>query len=196
MFEWWQTVALSLGTLVVGGVIAVSSAYVQRRWAKSDTLEADSRASLRRLEEGDREAMRRKEAEEREARREWRRERVKPLRDFVEMAKRYDAAESLKGNMKAAWEMALADLGIKDQASLEPFRKVFDESPKFGSPDFYELFQAGEVAIATSLTAKMTEQTVLVWLGAGKRETEEDRRRYLTAVISLEHLIEDYVAKV
>ena len=187
MFEWWQTVALSLGTLVVGGAIAVSSAYVQRRWAKSDTLEADSRASLRRLEEEEREAARQKEAEEREATRQWRRERVKPLQDFLEVAKQHDATIFFAKSLEEAWERNAA--GIKDKMSLEDARKAMAEDARFADPDFFDVARAVLVAHVTAPTLQITEQ-LRQFLA---RKTDEDG---LAALRSLEQLIEDYVSKV
>ena len=191
MVELWQAILL----LGAGAVVTLGSGYVQRLWAKSDTREADKRASARRLEGEQREAKRKADEEERQARRQYRRERAKPILDFLEMAKRYNAAEIIKRAIEVAWEQ-LDVGGIKDKLSLERFRKALDESAKSGGPDFYELGRAMAVAVATAPTPEITRQVGEVWLGVGSGETDEDKQKRLAAIASLAQLIEDYVTKV
>jgi len=172
MFEWWQALLL----LALGWLLGLGSGCVQRQWGKSDTLEAEERG-----------ARRRKEAEEGEATRQWRRERVKPLQGFIEVAKRHDATTFFEKSLEEAWERNAA--GIKDKMSLEDARKAMAEDARFAGPDFFDLARAFLVALATAPTLEITEQ-----LGQFlARKTDEDG---LAALRSLEQLIEDYVTKV
>jgi len=203
MFEWWQTVALSLGTLIAGGVIAVSSAYVQHRWTAAAACEAEERQATRRLQEEDREAARRlveeereatrrKEAEEREVRREWRRDQIKPVVEFLEAAKRYLAGQNMQRAAEAAWERNAA--GIKDEVSLEDFRKYLAKDDRFAGTDFYDLVKAYHVAVAP--TPEMTWQLLELFNGVTTAREPKEVGIQLAAISALERLVEDYVTKV
>ena len=51
MFEWWQTLALSLSSLAIGGLIALVSGFAQHRWSDASNREAEDREDRRRLSE-------------------------------------------------------------------------------------------------------------------------------------------------
>jgi hypothetical protein len=205
MVELWQAVLL----LGAGTLLALGSGYVQRLWAKSDTLDADKRAFVRLLEQEEREAARKKEweereatrqkeAEERESTRQWRRERVKPLQDFIEVAKRYMAGESANALLDSAWQKDIG--GVKDKLSLEDWRKAVRESPAVVGPDYFEVMQALVVAIPTALgkpkmTARLIEAFFAV-IGKANGESKPGLAKQARAIASLERLVQDYVTKV
>jgi hypothetical protein len=195
MIDWWQALLLSVAGALVGGLTTLAVSYATHSWTTDAAREAEERASERRLAEEERGAARRKEAEEREATRQWRRERVKPLQDFIEVAKRHDATSFLKKSTEHAWEQNV--LGIQDKLTLEDLRKAIAKDARFAGPDFNDLARAYGVAFITAPTLQMGTQLAQFWGGlAPERKTKEDRAKHLAALGVLEQLVEDYVTKV
>lgn len=188
MVELWQAIIL----LGAGTVLGLGAGYVQRLWAKSDTLEADRRASERRLQEEDREATRRKEAEERAVRREWRRDQIKPVVEFLEATKRYFAGQEMQHTAEAAWEQNAG--GIKDKVSLQDLRKYLAKDDHFAGTDFYDLVKAYLVAIST--TPEMTQQLLGLFIGVTSAREPAEVGKQSAAIGALERQLEDYVTKV
>ena len=167
MFEWWQTVALSLGTLIVGGVIAVSSAYVQRRWSRSDTLEAAEREHEHKVAEERREAVRRH-----------RRERIEAILDFLTLAKQYLAERDLEKvvHRKGAWDWQSMGLPALNDVRVT---------------------HAAGVAVASAPTRELYRAVMGVWSAVtGEENSREQHRKTVAAINLVDELVERYVTEV
>jgi hypothetical protein len=192
VIDWWQALLLSVAGALVGGLITLAVSYATHRWTTDATREAEERASQRRLAEEDREATRRKEAEERQVRREWRRDQIKPVVEFLEKAKRYLAGQEMQQTAEAAWERNAA--GIKDQVSLEDFRKYLAKDESFADIHVFDLAKAYHVAIST--TPEMTQQLLGLFMAVTSAREPLEVGKQSAAIGALERVIEDYVTKV
>ena len=181
MFEWWQTVALSLGTLIVGGAIAVSSAYVQRLWAKSDTLEADRRAFKRGLEE-----------EERQETRRLRRESVQNIRDFLALARRSSVGIEMEHLVKWMYENTGE---IKESMKLEEFRKELSVQPR-SHTEMIEFERSLLDAVANAPTTEIRNALFEVWKASERPPDSSGLPQAAKAIRILQDLLDDYVTKV
>ena len=192
MIDWWQALLLSVAGALVGGITTLAVSYATHWWTTDAARKAEERASMRRLEEEEREAARRKETEEREVRRQWRRDQIRPVLDFLELAKRYLGGQNMQHAAELAWEKNAA--GIKDLVSLEGLRKYLAKDARFAGTDFYDLVSAFHVA--TTPTLEMTSQLSAVFTGVTSAKTAEEMGNQLLAIGTLERLLEDYVTKV
>jgi hypothetical protein len=182
MFEWWQTVALSLGTLVVGGVIAVSSGYLQHRWTTDSTRKAEERQAAYRVTE-----------EERQYIRQHRRERMKPVLDFLEVAKRCAGEEVVIALTMQAHQEVIA----KQTAAFtqEEFEKAIRKD--WAVPDAYQLLRAfyGADLIAPTPDVEMAlSQALEAVLKASRQKITYEESS--DALRSAEQLVERYLAEV
>ena len=188
MVDLWQAIVL----LAAGWLLALGAGYVQRWWSKSDTLETEERQATRRLQEEEREALRKAEEEERQARREHRRDRIKPILDFLGMAKQYSAHEETIKGYEEAWERNVG--GIKDRLSLEALREAMKRDPRLAGPRFDQLQRAFMVAYATAPTTETRSHVTKVLVHGRHADTgREEEAKHLAAIGILEQLIEDYV---
>jgi uncharacterized membrane protein len=132
MIDWWQALLLSVAGALVGGIITLAVSYATHSWTTDAARKAEERASVRRLEEEDREATRKADEEERQARRQYRRDQMKPVQDFLGVAKRFMASEQAYKMVESAWERNME--GIKEKVPLEDWRKAISETPPLLAP--------------------------------------------------------------
>ena len=82
MLEWWEAALLSVATAGAGGLIGLVTAYFTHRWTTSANRESEESQATRRVED-----------DQRKAQRQHRRDHMKPIQDFLEIAKRYLAGQ-------------------------------------------------------------------------------------------------------
>jgi hypothetical protein len=188
MFEWWQTVVLSLGTLIVGGVIAVSSGYLQHRWATDAARKAEERQAAYRVRE-----------EERQYIRQHRRERMKPVLDFLEVVKRYAGEAVVINRLRENYKRLSGSTGTLP-ITWEEFEK--ETRKDWSVPDFFEVFRRLCVALLVSPTkeveAALFDALVAVLLQEvrGKPAKGFSDQQASDAIRAAEQLVERYLAEV
>ena len=74
MLDWWEATLLSVATAGTGGLIGLSIAYFTQRWTTKARRESEEREAKLRVEE-----------EQRQVIRQFRRERIKPVLEFLEL---------------------------------------------------------------------------------------------------------------
>jgi len=190
MVELWQAILL----LGAGTLLTLGSGYVQRQWVKSDTVEADKRASARSLEEDEREARHRVEEEERQERRRSRRERMEPILEFLALTKRHLSGESL---VKALDEVYQGLPETKKTMTLEEFREdVLRQRPSLRDhPDVTQLFLSFGVALSTTPTVEITEAISRVF-EAARTQALGTEGGASQAIVVAEEAVERYVIEV
>ena len=140
MLDWWQAALLSVISAVAGGSIGLVTAYYTQRWTNSSAREAEERQAKRQTEE-----------EERQATRQLRRERAKPILDFLKIAKRYAASEDSVRAMSNLHAENVA--GMRDIMRLEDLQQMMRE--RYPAPTMIELLQAFSVAFGTTSTTEV-----------------------------------------
>jgi hypothetical protein len=140
MIDFWQAVILSLASVSVGGLITLVVSYATHRWTTTAARGAEERQTTRTVQE-----------EERQARRQYRRERMKPVLDFLEVAKRCAGEEGVIDLMRQAYDKTSAAQTLP--MTWEEFERVARRD--WSVPDFYRLYRAFSVAVATAPTQEV-----------------------------------------
>lgn len=173
----WQAIVL----MAAGTVLGLGAGYVQRWWAKSDTVEADKRASVRLLEQ-----------EERQEKRKLRRESVQPVRDFLVVARRYSAAV---GQEQAVGRMYEEVGEIKETMKPEEFQEGLSLQSR-SLPNMHEFGHSFLEALPATPTIEITTSLNQVWEAIVQASDSKGLARAAMAMKELQDLLDDYVTKV
>jgi hypothetical protein len=183
MFEWWQALVLSVAGALVGGFITLVVSYATHRWTTTANREAEERESRRRAEE-----------EERQERRRYRRERIGPVLEFLDSAKRHLSGETL---VKAIDRVYEGSAETKKKMTLEEFREdVFRQRPSLRDhPDVTQLSLSFGVALSTAPTVEITEGINRVFV-AVSRPALGTEAIASNAIMAVEEAVERYLIQV
>ncbi len=163
MVDWWQPI-LYIGA---GGVVSLVTAFVTNRLTRSTTRESEERQAKSRVEE-----------EQRQAIRQSRRERVRPVVDFIESAKLRYAFQGV-GN-------------IIDNLQQRSERRSEMEEVQRNAPSIPELTRLYFVAFVSSWSIPGLQDELKVLLGAFG--DPEMAGKWDQAIASAEELIERFIA--
>jgi hypothetical protein len=163
MVDWWQAFLL----LAAGALLGLAATYVQRRWSRSDTLEAAQREHRYKVAEERREAVRRH-----------RRERVQAILDFLMLAKQYRAQKEIE-------QVAHRDDGWDWQSMGLP------------ALDDEHVTHAGLVAMASAPTQQLYNAVMEAWWAVtDKEKSPEALRKAVAAIRLVDNLVERYITEV
>lgn len=140
MFEWWQTLALSLSSLAIGGVIALVSGYVQHRWGEAAARSAEEREAKRSVAE-----------EARRAVREARSKRAEHIYEFLDLSRRYAAHRGQLQTLQAKIEEEISD--FPPGTSPDYVRAKVQEI--WGMPSIDELWTGFFAAVSTTSSEEL-----------------------------------------
>lgn len=168
MVDWWQPI-LYIGA---GGVVSLVTAIVTSRLTSRANRESDERQANQRLEE-----------EQRQAIGQIRRERMQPVVEFLDLAKRFFVRGIIR-EVADTWSPSEDD--NIDEEKLEEARKTVKEKTLMGVSGFVELAEAFGVAVASSSSIPGLQEQL--------REIRGNPDNLDTAIQSAEELIERYLA--
>ena len=183
MVDLWQALVL----IATGTLLTLGAGYVQRTWASSDALKGEERESKRRVA-----------AEERKAKRESRTGRMKPVLDFLDVAKRLPADHQAMFAARAAFESL--DPSATGAVTWEEFAAWLRAD--WRTPDPSDLARSYQVALASGPTEDFRRDIlavlfeILVGLRTEGEWRLERRQRIRGAIRSLEDLVERYITEV
>jgi hypothetical protein len=186
MIDWWQALLLSVAGALVGGLITLAVSYATHSWTTDAAREAEERQAAHRVKE-----------EERQYTRQHRQERMKPVLDFLEVAKRCAGEEVVIDLMQHAYRR-LAETETP-ALTWEEFEKVMRRD--WAVPNVYQLLRAFYGAFLIAPTPEV-ETALGLTLGAvlvqQQRVSGQDlsEKRAGDAIKSAERLVERYLAEV
>ncbi len=186
MLEWWQALVLSVSSAAVGGFIAIAVAYAQHHWTTSTGREAE-----------DREARRRVETEQREAIRQHRREQVRPILDFLGLAKRYAAREGVARLYNRLYEDEQFQLSMHVKRTQKEWEDYVRTEFLADDPELMEVARAFTVATASAASSEILDTIGEVWDVTRRDSSDEEDTAELRATIrTAEQFVERYLAEV
>lgn len=177
MVDVWQAVLL----LLAGAVIGLGSSFVQRLWTKSDILEAEERQEERRIREEEREKIRQR-----------REKTMKPLLDFLDVAKRYVASEGLKATYKRTYQDNLGN--VQDKMTEEQW--LDEMNKKYPGPTMSDVVLAFSAAGATASTQDILKALQSAMMSLGPEQLAQGKSNAYSAISAVERAIEQYVVVV
>ena len=142
MFEWWQTLVLSLSSLAIGGLIALVSGFAQHRWSDASNRAAEDREDRRRAEETHGERRTR-----------YRRERMKPVLDFLDVASAYVAGVDVTAVMDIPYDENVDD--VQQKMSREEWQSSVAAGTE--DPNVMDITRAAILASAAAPTKEMND---------------------------------------
>ena len=197
MVEWWQALLISLASSATVGVVGLATAYFVNRWSRQAGLEADERSARSKAEE-----------ESRQARRELRRERIKPIRDFLEVAKGMVAAGTLERMVGEQVREVVAER-LKDMfaehetVAMREIAKLTLRESKIlegiNATSTLRLAEANLAAEATASSAEVAEAVDAVWQAweaLSKELNNDTMNRMKSAIRTAEEVVESYLSDV
>ncbi len=173
MFEWWQTLILSLGSIAVGGVVTLGAGYLHHRLTKAVTLEVEEREAQDRLRQ-----------EERNARRAYRREQIAPISKALDVVIGRRANEDTENLLKGAYDSL--------PEPKQTFEQYLDEhdSP---SSEGYEMGDVVRTLLIARSTATTLELSALINDVMANLTTGEDKLSPALIAVHLE--IERFISE-
>lgn len=177
MVDVWQAVLL----LLAGSLIGLGVSFVQRLWTKSDILEAEER-----------QAERRKREEERETIRQRREKTMKPVFDFLDVAKRYIASEGLKATHKHTYQENLGGV----QAMMTEEQWLGEMNKKYPGPTMSDVVLAFSAAGATASTQEILNALHSAMKSLGPEQLAQGRPDAYSAISAVERVLEQYLVVV
>jgi len=177
MVDLWQALIL----LLAGTGIGLGSGWVQRLWTKSDMEEAEERQAEQRNRE-----------EQREAIRKIRQKTMKPVLDFIQVAKRYAASEGIKETYKRTYQDNLG--GVQGKMTEEQWLGTMNK--KYPGLTMNDLVLAFSAAIATASTPEVQVALKSAFSTLGPDQLAHHRSDAYSAIAAAEHVIEQYLVVV
>ena len=174
MFEWLQTLILSLGGIAVGGVITLGAGYLQHRLTKAVTLEVEEREAQHRLRQ-----------EERNARRAYRREQIAPISEALNVVIGRRAHEDTENLLKGAYD--------RRHEPNQTFEQYLNEHGS-SSSEGYEMGDVVRTLLIARSTATTLELSALITKVMDNLTTGEDKLSPALIAVHLE--IERFVSEV
>ncbi len=173
--DWWQAFLL----FPAGGLISGVTAYFTHRLTTSASREAEERHAKRRLAE-----------EQRQAIRHFRRERIQPVLDWLDIVKQSAGREIVS----LALDKYRESLSAEDKLSPERLERVRDEFSKI-YPDIIQETRAFSIATWASLSVPGLPEELLTMYGGLRAEGDAETLSQLgPALRSAEQLLEQYLA--
>jgi len=175
MIDWWQAILV----LLAGGLISGVTAYATHHWTTSAGRDAEERQAKRRLEE-----------EQRQAIRQLRRERIQPVLDFLDIAKRSAARQTIEEALDEVYEKMSGDVRPALDRWQEMKERVFE-----AYPDVVEVTRTVSVAMWSGVSVPGLLHKLIRIYSAVHPATHRERQRQLAdAIRSVEELVEQYLA--
>lgn len=172
---------LALLFLVTGTILGLVASFVQRLWTKSDIEEAEER-----------QAEQRKREEEREAIRKIRQMTMKPVFDFIQVAKQYAASEGMKETYKRTYQDNLG--GVQGKMTQEQWLGAMNK--KYPGPTMSDVVLAFSAAVATASTPEVQVALKSALVTLGPDQLAHRRSDAYSAIGAAEHVIEQYLVVV
>jgi hypothetical protein len=164
MVEWWQALVLVLA----GGLAGLPTAYFVHRWT--------TRAS--------------REAEERQAIRHLRRERMQPVLDFLNIAKRFAARQTIEEALDEVYEKMSGDVRPARDRWQEMKEDVFE-----AYPDVVGVTRAVSVALWSGVSVPgLLHKLVRMYSAVHPASHRKRQPELADAIRSVEELVEQYLA--
>ena len=179
MIEWWQALLLSVSSVVVGALLGLGTGFVQRLWTTTDRREAEGREDRRRVGE-----------EQRQAIRQLRRERMKPILDFLEIAKNHQASQEQIRNLRLIYEDNVG--GLKDLGTVEELLKGLAKT--YPAPTILEVTHALAKATSTASTPTVRDGLISIMQAFKYPPTQASYVKVAVALVAAEEQIEQYLA--
>jgi len=147
MLDWWEAALLSVAIAGAGGLIGLVTAYFTHRWTTSASRESEERQATRRVED-----------DQRKAERQYRRDRMKPIQDFLEIAKGYLAGQNAIGVVESMRANNVVGLGNFTHEELLTFLRE-----KHPAPGSIELINGFTVAMSSASVPEISKALMDVW---------------------------------
>lgn len=189
MVEWWQALLL----LAAGSTIGLVTSYAAHRWTTGANRESEERHFKQLAQE-----------ERARATRELRRERLKSISQFVQLARGHVAEFRVAKEVDESYKRAGQDK--KRNVTLDEWRQRFgsplhDSDSQVQRAVLMELARAGRMASAGSPTSDLQEALrdaidIVFGLFAGDDQKSKDMARAEEALRHVERLAETYIVEV
>jgi len=186
MVELWQAILLSLAAVVVGGIMTLAVSYATHCWTTEAARKAEERQAAYKVKE-----------EERQYIRQHRRERMKPVLDFLDVAKRCAGGEAVIDVIRHAHDKASAA-----QTGLMPWEEFETVARREWSvPDISELLRAFWGAFLITPTPQVEAALLQAFAAVLEQQQrasgqELSEKKAGDAIKSAERLVERYLAEV
>ena len=178
MLEWWEAALLSIATALTGGLIGIVTAYFAHRWATSA-----SRATE------DRRAEREKERVEWETRLQYRRDRLRPILESLEIAKRHLAGVAARDSSKMLYEQNVANI----QGHLTEEEWLQGVARTHPAPSIIDVVSAFRIAMATDAPSEIRVSLRDVLAKLSPEQSKDGSASAYSAIRAAERAIEDYL---
>ena len=171
MFEWWQAIFLAVATSAVTGVLGIVAGFATSRFTAASARDAESRQAARQRRE----------------------QRIQPVVNFLQLARRYAGGDFVDIAAQRAYERFSPD--ERRQITLDEWRKRV-KSTLLGEddPDMILVSREGAVAVVAAPTSEIVDAVFDVDFAVLATPMEIDAL-YVRIRIA-EELIENYLRDV
>jgi hypothetical protein len=168
MLEWWEALALSAGSAIVGGVIALGVALAQHRLSSDEA----------------------RRAEERQAGRDFRHGQAGSALEYLEVVKRYVAGDTVRRSLNEMYEVNLS--GVRDQLTREEFMDSVLEITQ-ADPDVLQLSRSFVLAITTTTSSDVQKAVLAVEAALLRYQAPGDIDKVMAALRPAEEVLGQFL---